>query len=240
MARLSEYKPTAYAFPDSLNLFVGGRELTSTVRSDYGGHLNVGVVRAAPTDCLKFSTDKVEGSTTIKDAYRPYSGRNYVPTAAARLPTADGNRSAVRTTKAIHIPARPRTQMSMSNKKIEGITSYSYQFAGDKATRDEPFRPKTEMEGPMGDHTFESTSSDYLKHNYGRPDISSIPDNGLFDKVTLGKGTTSGSHFGAHASSPKKSDNLRPKTSVLLGSEKFVARSSYKKQFDGIKKVYGS
>ena len=62
---------------------------------------------------------RVESSTTLQDAYRPYSGKNYVPTAAARVPTSGGQASTVKTTKAIHIPGRPKTQMGLSTDKIE-------------------------------------------------------------------------------------------------------------------------
>ena len=60
----------------------------------------------------------MEKSTTLKDAYQPYPGENYVPTAAARVPTADGKLSMVKTTKAIHIPARPKSQIGLSAEKM--------------------------------------------------------------------------------------------------------------------------
>ena len=60
----------------------------------------------------------MEKSTTLKDAYQPYPGENYVPTAAARVPTRDGKLSMVKTTKAIHIPARPKSQIGLSTEKM--------------------------------------------------------------------------------------------------------------------------
>ena len=63
-------------------------------------------------------TLRMEKSTTLKDAYQPYPGENYVPTAAARVPTADGKLSMVKTTKAIHIPARPKSQIGLSAEKM--------------------------------------------------------------------------------------------------------------------------
>ena len=60
----------------------------------------------------------MEKSTTLKDAYQPYPGKNYVPTAAARVPTADGKISMVKTTKAIHIPARPKSQIGLSAERM--------------------------------------------------------------------------------------------------------------------------
>ena len=58
------------------------------------------------------------------------------------------------------------------------MTSYSYQFAGEMSTRDEPFRHVEELPGPSGEQSFVSTNKDYSKHNYGRPHISYIPDTG--------------------------------------------------------------
>lgn len=60
------------------------------------------------------------------------------------------------------------------------MTSYSYQFAGEKSERSEPYRPKSEMEGPNGEQSFQSTHGDYGKHNYGRPILSYIADTGIY------------------------------------------------------------
>lgn len=234
--KLSDCRPVAYSYPDQLNLFTGNQELSSTFSTDYGKHSKVGVDKAYPTDCISFSSDKLENSTTEKDAYRPYSGKNYVPTAAARVPTSNGSLSTVKTTKAIHIPARPKTQMGISSDKLENMTSYSYQFSGEKSERSEPYRPSSEMEGPSGEQSFESTNQDYKKTNYGRPLINRIPDSGLFAKTSHGDGTTNSNHFGAPP--PTKEPNLRPKTSVLLGTESFVPKSCYTKSFNGISKLY--
>lgn len=233
--KLGEYRPVPYSFPDSLNLFTGSQELVNTSK-DYVNHPTAPVVKAGPKDLISFSTDKIESGSTLKEAYRPYSGRNYVPTAAARVPTADGQKSMVKTTKAIHIPARPRTQLGMSREKFENMTSYSYQFSGQNSEKSEPYRPKSEMEGPSGEQSFVSTNGDYTKHSYGRPYLNYIHDNVLFDKSSLGEGSTNKQHFAAP--NPTKGPNLRPKTSVILGKDNFVPKSSYKKQFDGVKDVF--
>ena len=59
---------------------------------------------------------------------------------------------------------------------------------------------------------------------------------GLFDKTSLGEGTTHKNHFPVPPAT--KGPNLRPGTGILLGAEKFVPRSCYRKHFDGIKQVY--
>ena len=59
---------------------------------------------------------------------------------------------------------------------------------------------------------------------------------GLFDKTSLGEGTTHKNHFPVPPAT--KGPNLRPGTGILLGAEKFVPRSCYRKHFDGIKEVY--
>lgn len=235
MSRLAEFRPIPYSFPDSLNLFTGSQEHFSTA-ADYVKHPKIPVIKSGPNDLISFSTDKVESASTLKDAYRPYSGRNYVPTAAARVPTSDGQKSMVKTTKAVHIPARPKTQLGVSREKFENMTSYSYQFSGQNTEKSEPYRPKSEMEGPNGEQSFISTNGDYSKHSYGRPYLNYIHDNVLFDKSSLGEGSSNKQHFAAPAAT--KGPNLRPKTSVVLGNDKFVAKSSYKKQFDGVKDVF--
>lgn len=238
MSKLSEYRQNAFAFPDSLNLFQGGRELNTTFGTDYADGLTgkVKFISSGPPDCIGLSADRMEKSTTLKDAYQPYPGEHYIPTAAARVPTADGKLSMVKTTKAIHIPARPKSQIGLSAEKMGNMTSYSYQFAGEKSERGDPFPHKEELLGPSGDRSFVSTSGDYTKHKYGRPHISYIPDTGLFDKTSLGEGTTHKNHFPAPPAT--KGPNLRPKTGILLGAEHFVPRTCYRKHFDGIKQVY--
>lgn len=240
MSKLAEYKPVAFNFPDSLNLFQGGKEHATTFGSDYADGIsaksNVKFISSGPPDLIKLSSDGMEKSTTLQDAYRPYSGKNYVPTAAAREPTIDGKLSMVKTTKAIHIPARPKSQIKLSADKMGNMTSYSYQFAGEASARDAPFPHKEELPGPNGDRSFVTTNGDYSKRNYGRPHISYIPDTGLFDKTSLGEGTTHSNHFAAPPAT--KEPNLRPSTGILLGKDTFVPRSCYRKQFDGIKAVY--
>ena len=60
---------------------------------------------------------RVEGATTLMDAYRPYSGKNYHPSGGVKPPV-DGVKL-VKTTKAVNIPTRPRTQMKNSTRKLE-------------------------------------------------------------------------------------------------------------------------
>lgn len=238
--KLADYKPTAYSFPDQLNLFQGSQSLASTFGSDYGNHGNKGISRSHPVDCIQLSKDANERlggeGTTIKDAYKPYATQNYIPTKAARVPVDGGKISLVKTTKAVHIPARPRTQQKMSADKVQAMTSYSYQFGGEGSERSEPYRPKSELEGPSGERSMVATNSDYGKHNYGRPHIAYIPDTGLFEKTSLGEGTTNAEHFAAPVAT--KRGNLRPKTGVILGKEAPDMDSSYKKQFDGVNAVY--
>ena len=65
---------------------------------------------------------------------------------------------------------------------------------------------------------------------------SNNPTSGLFDKTSLGEGTTHKNHFPAPPAT--KGPNLRPKTGILLGKDNFVPKSCYTKHFDGIKEVY--
>ena len=60
MSRISEFKPVAYSFPDSLNLFEGGRELKTTFGSDYADSISgkVKFISTGPPDCISFSTDR--------------------------------------------------------------------------------------------------------------------------------------------------------------------------------------
>ena len=76
-------------------------------------------------ESITISNFRMEKSTTLQDAYRPYSGKNYVPTAAARVPTMDGKLSMVKTTKAIHIPARPKSQIKLSADKM-GVCIFKF------------------------------------------------------------------------------------------------------------------
>jgi len=55
--KLADFKPTAYSFPDQLNLFEGSQSLASTFGSDYGNHGNKGISRSHPVDCIQLSKD---------------------------------------------------------------------------------------------------------------------------------------------------------------------------------------
>lgn len=229
--KLSYYKPLAFTFPDQLNLFQGSQELNSTARSDYGSYGRFQVQRKSlPKDCLSFSLDKLESSTTLKDAYMPYSSNSYNQEGAGKAKT---NGSISRRS----IVNRYDTYQP-KQRQVGKRTSYSHHFAEKSTEKCQPFRPTTEQDGPSGDRSFSKTNDDYKKNVYGRPVLSKMYDCGVFDKKSHNSGTTNLHHFSVKA--PTKRHSLRPKTTVLLGTESATPETSYHNQFSGITQVYAA